>query len=249
MKPKGARRAVSPAFTLVELLVVISVLAILISILLPSFRRARDQSKRVACGANLHEIGHGLNMYLIDSNDFLPVVEYLPSIPDDPDHALPSIAQVLLPYIQKDAEDVAKVDNDPNANANDNSSYANKKRPDNVFHCPADLPGRTESGEPRPGKSAGKSYFQTEGSSYDFNTRLYRLANAEGGSYSNGRFEHPVKLSEVVRTRHAQHIFGGQPAVEEIWLMHDYKAFHGKPGKPGACNYLYVDGRVGDLQR
>ena len=68
-------------------------------------------------------------------------------------------------------------------------------------------------------------------------------------SLTDGDFERPVKLSEVVRSERAKHFFGGQAAQEEIWLLRDYVAFHGKPGKPGASSYLYVDGRVGDLQR
>ena len=30
-------------------------------------------------------------------------------------------------------------------------------------------------------------------------------------------------------------------------LMHDYRPYHGEPGKPGAANYLFADGHVGDL--
>jgi len=60
------------AFTLVELLVVISIMAILMAILLPSLRRARVQSKQVACASNLRQVGLGLNMYADGSNDWLP---------------------------------------------------------------------------------------------------------------------------------------------------------------------------------
>jgi prepilin-type N-terminal cleavage/methylation domain-containing protein len=59
-------------FTLVELLVVISILALLIAILLPSLRRARQQAKRTACASNLRQVGLGLNMYADSSNDWLP---------------------------------------------------------------------------------------------------------------------------------------------------------------------------------
>ena len=238
------------AFTLVELLVVVSVLAVLIAILMPSLSKAREGAKRTACGGNLHAIGQGLNMYLIDSNDFLPVVAELPSYSVDEDNPRPSIAQVLLPYIQKDAEGMARVDSaNANINENDNSSYLNRPRPKNVFQCPSDLPGRGTNGKPRPSPNTGKSYYQSEGSSYEFNTRLYRF-NASGGMFhDDNEFQDPVKLSEVVRSERAQHIFGGQAAVEEIWLLKDYIAFHGKPGTQGACNYMYVDGRVGDLRR
>ena len=112
-----------------------------------------------------------------------------------------------------------------------------------VFHCPADLPGMYR----RAGDNEGKSYFDTENTSYAFNTSLHRFANRD--SLSGGQFRKPVKLSEIIRTERAKRYFGGQAAEEEVWLMRDYIAFHGKAGKPNAANYLYVDGRVSDLAR
>lgn len=58
-------------FTLVELLVVIGIIAVLISLLMPSLSRAKKQAESVACSANLRSIGQMMFMYANDNKGAL----------------------------------------------------------------------------------------------------------------------------------------------------------------------------------
>ncbi|MHC4091095.1 MAG: type II secretion system protein [Planctomycetota bacterium] len=62
----------SGAFTLVELLVVVSIIALLISILMPSFKGAREQAKRVKCQSNMRQVNTSLLTYVTEY-DIFPV--------------------------------------------------------------------------------------------------------------------------------------------------------------------------------
>src|SRR5688572_1712216 len=84
-RKKSSTRMGRRSFTLVELLVVVSIIALLISILLPSLRKAREAAKAAACAANMSGIAKASLTYAADdpSDQMIPVpaTEALPDAP------------------------------------------------------------------------------------------------------------------------------------------------------------------------
>jgi len=70
-RPKGG------AFTLVELLVVLAIIAVLVTILVPSLAGARDMTRRVVCQNQLRQWGQAFNIYAAGNDDTFPHIDGL----------------------------------------------------------------------------------------------------------------------------------------------------------------------------
>jgi prepilin-type N-terminal cleavage/methylation domain-containing protein/prepilin-type processing-associated H-X9-DG protein len=102
------------AFTLIELMVVISIIAILIGILLPTLSAARLRARKVTCSAELRQIGLAVQMYRDEWNGVFPTARYMPEpfLSGDDD---PPLTVALKPHLTGESAGTQ-----------------------NVYHCPGD---------------------------------------------------------------------------------------------------------------
>src|SRR5437763_1186724 len=73
MLPRAMTPARNRAFTLVEVLVVIGIIALLIAILMPSLNRARAQARRIQCMSNQRQLTHAWLMYADEFRGYIPL--------------------------------------------------------------------------------------------------------------------------------------------------------------------------------
>jgi prepilin-type N-terminal cleavage/methylation domain-containing protein/prepilin-type processing-associated H-X9-DG protein len=119
--------------TLIEFLVVLSIIGLLIALLMPATRRAREPARRAQCMNNLKQIALGLHNYADVWGAFPPAYTV-----DAEGHPLHSWRTLILPYIDQkplyDTIDLSKAWNDPE-NAQAAATWVS------VYSCPsADAP-------------------------------------------------------------------------------------------------------------
>jgi len=109
-----------PAFTLVELLVVIGIIGLLIALLVPALNKARDAAKTLQCATQLRQIGQAIYNYANANRGLTPawsVIHYYPDTPppedpNQPDYSGPGWIVLLEPYIAQKPD--GKIWNCPN---------------------------------------------------------------------------------------------------------------------------------------
>ena len=157
------------AFALIELLVVISIIALLIAILLPTLDGAREAARVVVCASQEKQIGLSANLYTVDYNSIFPIGDLGVSA----GWSLTGAAHNrVLGDIRPEDEALYG-----QGRIRQLTTYANEDG--DVFRCPSDK-GRHPEYYIWPqtqGRAPGGTLYEDSGTSYGFNTGAWQIDN------------------------------------------------------------------------
>jgi prepilin-type processing-associated H-X9-DG protein len=219
------------AFTLVELLVVIGIIAVLIGLLLPTLSRARRQAQIIQCASNLRQLGHAVHLYLADNKGKYP--QY--SLANRPGVG-ESLFQNNKFYLWGDPVTVGGTVTtsrllDP---------YTHKLIP----QCPLETGYRQSMGT----NFDGRTFYEIYGTSYCYNVGL-EDATAPAGP--DGKIRYVLWNVATGQVRNTSRlVMGGDFTLQYVdyFLMFKSASHYAKvqthSPKKFDCNILFVDGHV-----
>jgi prepilin-type N-terminal cleavage/methylation domain-containing protein len=209
------------AFSLVELLVAIGVIAVLLGLLLPVLIKARKSSDRTRCLSNLHQIAVAYQLYLQEHQQRVMRVNPIPTEKGLVPYAAPSLVEVLNPYLGRMPARLTPTGvpagNEP-------------------FRCPTDhLTAKDDAGGALtlpPNVTVG-TYFDAEGTSYEYNF-YFNALSVDPVTGINRMWNQVLADSKSP----AQFL---PLAPESLPLLLDFATFHGPPTQMQSRNAMFAD--------
>ncbi|MBX3317680.1 MAG: DUF1559 domain-containing protein [Phycisphaeraceae bacterium] len=233
-KPSAAGRG----FSLIEVLVAISIIALLISIMIPALSKARDAGRAAMCLSNQRQLGIAMNLYANSNNGFVPREGV-----DNVTRERPPWAVALRPYIDSSIS--------PDEEPNDRFAGAPffrdpSRKPDaHVIHYVTNaIPFRKVGTERVPDASAAINWRKRRGP-----TMIDRVINPSGVVYLTDYFDDP-------NGHHAASIYVGSAPTDmqiaqwyDLWLAGHVNGGplvrRMEPRRHGTgCNALFFDGHA-----
>ena len=219
------------AFTLVELLVVIGIIALLLGILMPSLASTRRQAQAVVCLSNLRQVGVGLLLYAQDNKGYFPrssmTANWPP--PQEPFLVRPW-PEALFSYLTTGTFESSH----PTADASDRW----QKLFWGMYRCPSDLRGQD-----------GTWKFNLA-TLYEDHWSYAKNVLPEYGKSYDPRYTQCLKITQIPRSS-ATVLFAetkadgmGDHFMVDDWSADGSDATIDKTRHGSVSNYLYCDGHA-----
>jgi prepilin-type N-terminal cleavage/methylation domain-containing protein len=215
---QGGVLKIRRGFSLIELLIAISIISLLIGLLMPALSRSRERARATVCLSNLRQLGHFTSMYLEDdARGLLPWYTF-------PQHEACDFVTKFTPWVFGGFAAPAPKVVDAST---DSTIYPVEIRPLNkyaapqvvgfgqqidIFKCPSDRMNSTliEGSQILLEEDRSRASWVVNGSSYTLNTRFMdEYAEADGGFY--------VENSNRYGERIAPHLIGGKASRFVLW--------------------------------
>jgi len=197
-------------FTLVELLVVITIISILIALLLPAVQTAREAARRTGCMNNIKQLGLGLHNYHSQNGVFPPGMrmhakQRQPSTP---------WRVLILPFLELQPlhEQIGPIENKGDANYGGMANLEPRKFETQVFQCPSVM---TSGGLDMPSNYAGISGTPSSEGAWDLDDTVY------GDVYRNGVLypESQTRITSITDGASHTLVLGERTYIFNHWLV------------------------------